>query len=202
MKRHAFPVAWQNAVNAWLNKVAYVLAHRWPPIYLATRIQCGCICSVSSVTTVTSHCNPQCQVLWFGWNSNLSVHLIDSFAIFHSCFGWPLSFLLTFHVFHCPWGNTRWCCGAMSLYRAAMVLVCAMLDRYPFDHRVSISANMFSNPSIWPLKNSSLDRCMAHLWTLDKTCCREFGRRANGANTYNTFLWSMYTCVCFAPHNK
>lgn len=92
--------------------------------------------------------------------------------------------------------------GIMSLYNAAIMSVCTLVALFSFDHRVSIWANIFFVPSTWLMKSSNLDRGIAHRWTLDNSCQGELSLKANGANTYKRFLWSVNTCVWFAPRTN
>lgn len=85
--------------------------------------------------------------------------------------------------------------GMISFCKAAIILVWELVRLYPFGDRVSISASTFSAPSKWLIKNSNLDRWLAHRYTLDSTCLGELGLNSEGANTYKRFLWSVNTCV-------
>lgn len=51
--------------------------------------------------------------------------------------------------------------GAVSLHKAATMLVFSMVVRYPFDHLVRMPANMLFDPPVCFMKNSNLDKCIA-----------------------------------------
>lgn len=171
------------------------------PILTAVGVHRCSIGSVNFLWTMGASCYHQILVGRLVRDPYPIVHLVQSIFIFRSGYTWFIRCLFILNVgYWCSCHTLAWC-DYVSVQRCYHLFLfsCSSLLFWPM--RRYIRKHIFP-PSMLLIKNSDRNICIAHRRILDSTCLGELNLKANAANSYKRFLWSVNTCVCFASQKK